>query len=72
MRSDNTWLWTRLTDEHLDVCLKDFAWMAKFGDESARRRSALTRDQISKERARRRRHQFVNRRTQWPVSQYLS
>jgi hypothetical protein len=72
IRSDNSWLWTRLTDEHLDVCLKDFTWMAKSGGQETRAESALTRDQILAERSRRGRGRLINRGTQWPASLFLS
>ena len=72
IRPENTWLWTRLTDEHLHVCLQDFTWLAKFGEESIRAGCAFTRDQISLERARRGRVRMSKRGSQWPVSQSLS
>src|SRR5437763_16590241 len=58
-------------DEHLHVCLQDFTWLAKFGEESIRAGWAFTRDQISLERARRGRVPMSQGGSQWPVSQSL-
>jgi len=49
----NAWVWTRLTDEHLEVCLEDFVWLSQFGDRDTRPACSRTRDQISAECVRR-------------------
>ena len=50
---ENAWVWTRLTDEHLEICLEDFVWASQFGDSEVRPACARTRDQISAECVRR-------------------
>jgi hypothetical protein len=51
--AENSWVWARLSDEQLEICLQDFVWLSQFGDEPYRPDCTRIRDQISAECLRR-------------------
>jgi hypothetical protein len=58
---NDTPAWICLTDEYLEVCLKDFDLLSRCGDERYRRLNAQTRDEMIAECVRRGRFDIAER-----------
>jgi len=61
MSLKNGGLWAGLSNEHLQICLEDFAFLSRSSEEKYRSLNALTRDQLMAECAARKRLDIAER-----------